>query len=158
MKIGIGEDAHEFEETATGKPCIIGGVVFSQEKGFDADSDGDVLYHSLCQALTCIHHEPILGGAAIKMCRAGQKDSSLYVLEALKYLEGQQIEHVSFSIEASRPRLQSQLLQMRKNVAKLLDIKLDQVGVVCTSGNNLSLASKGRGVRAICNLISTHRD
>ena len=158
MRIGVGEDAHEFEKVDSKKPLIIGGVAFKGQRGLDADSDGDVVYHALCQALACIHHAPILAKKAIELCQSGQKNSKAYVLESLKHLGKQKIEHVSFSIEAQKPRLQEKIPAIRKNVAALLGINYESVGVVCTTGNNLSLSAKAMGVRAICTLISTHQD
>ena len=40
MKAAIGQDSHRFEE-ATGKPLILGGVVFPGETGLLANSEGD---------------------------------------------------------------------------------------------------------------------
>ena len=47
--------AHKFEEKNTGKACVIGTVEFEGQRGLSADSDGDVVLHALCNALTCIH-------------------------------------------------------------------------------------------------------
>lgn len=155
--IGIGQDAHQFEKNQSSKKCVIGGVIFEQ-KGFDADSDGDVVYHALCNALTCIHHVPILGDRAIQMCKQGEKSSDMYVKEALKYLKNQVIDHVSFTIEGREPRMQGRVYEMRQNISNLLGIQLERVGIVCTSGNNLSDCAKGLGVEAHCVLISRRQD
>ncbi len=54
MRIGQGYDVHAFEE---GDHIVIGGVRIPFKRGLMAHSDGDVLIHSLCDA--------ILGAAAL---------------------------------------------------------------------------------------------
>uniref|UniRef100_A0A7S3YVC3 2-C-methyl-D-erythritol 2,4-cyclodiphosphate synthase n=2 Tax=Lotharella globosa TaxID=91324 RepID=A0A7S3YVC3_9EUKA len=50
LRIGHGWDIHRLEEDS-GAPLTIGGVVIPFEKGIVAHSDGDVLYHSLTDAI-----------------------------------------------------------------------------------------------------------
>lgn len=152
MKAGIGQDSHRFEdEMREDKKCIIGGVVFADVPAWDADSDGDIVYHSICNAITSITGVPILGDIAIKMCRLDKiTDSAEYLKKALATLHGQKILHVALSIEARRPRLQASLDKMRSNVAKLLKIELSQVGITCTSGDGLTDFGKGIGGQCFC--------
>ena len=49
FRIGHGYDVHKFSNQS--KPLIIGGVVVDKTLGVEAHSDGDVLYHALCDAL-----------------------------------------------------------------------------------------------------------
>jgi 2-C-methyl-D-erythritol 2,4-cyclodiphosphate synthase len=149
MKVGIGQDSHKFLSEDTKKTCIIGGVSFEDVPGFSADSDGDIVYHAICNAISSITHAYILGDKAITMCKEGVTDSKYYLLEAKNSLHKHKIHHISISIEAKRPRLQSSIYQMRKNVAEILDLDLDQVGITCTSGNNLGDFGRGEGVQAI---------
>jgi 2-C-methyl-D-erythritol 2,4-cyclodiphosphate synthase len=149
MKVGIGQDSHKFLSEDVKKTCVIGGVSFNDVPGFSADSDGDVVYHAICNAISSITHVYILGDKAIVMCKEGVTDSKYYLIEAKKSLQGQKINHISISIEAKRPKLQSSILQMRKNVAEILNLDLDQVGITCTSGNNLGDFGRGYGVQAL---------
>jgi 2-C-methyl-D-erythritol 2,4-cyclodiphosphate synthase len=48
MRVGIGFDAHAFED---GVPLVLGGVPFSSERGLAGHSDGDVITHALIDAL-----------------------------------------------------------------------------------------------------------
>ncbi len=52
MKMGIGQDSHRFHKEKSGKKCIIGGINFEEVPGWEADSDGDIVYHSICNAIT----------------------------------------------------------------------------------------------------------
>lgn len=151
MKTGIGQDSHRFEEKMGDKKCIIGGLTFLEVPGWDADSDGDIVFHSICNAITSISGVSILGDIAIKMCRLDKiTDSAQYLKKALLTLGHQKIHHVALSIEAGRPRLQSRIEEMRKNIARVLKINYTQVGITCTSGDGLTDFAKGIGGQCFC--------
>jgi 2-C-methyl-D-erythritol 2,4-cyclodiphosphate synthase len=48
MRVGIGFDAHAFEE---GVPLVLGGLDFRSPRGLAGHSDGDVITHALIDAL-----------------------------------------------------------------------------------------------------------
>lgn len=150
-RTGIGQDSHRFSTEETTKSCRLGGVVFEEEVGFSADSDGDVVYHAICNAISSLTHIPILGGIAIELCRKdGVTDSQIYLEEALKTLKTQQIVHVALAIEGKRPRMQKKVDEMRKRIASVLKIRLEQVGITVTSGDALSDFGRGDGVQCFC--------
>ena len=149
-RTGIGQDSHRFLSKDLSKPCVIGGIVFEGEAGFSADSDGDVVLHAICNAITSVTHVPILGGIAQDLCaRSGITDSQAYVQEALKTLQTQKIVHVAISIEGKRPRMQSKIEQMRKKIAKILQIEFSSVGITVTSGDGLTDCGCGDGLSCI---------
>ncbi len=150
MKIGIGQDSHRFLKEKGDKVCIIGGVEFPEVPGLDADSDGDIVYHAICNAITSITHVHILGDIAIRMCKQGITNSKEYLLEAKKSLGDKKIAHIAITIEGKRPRMQSSLNQMRMNIANLLDLDIQEVGITCTSGNNLGDFGAGVGIQSYC--------
>lgn len=150
MKTGLGQDSHRFLKEKGDKVCTIGGVHFPEPPGLDADSDGDVVYHAICNAITSVTNVHILGDLAIKMCKSGITDSKEYLLEAKKSLGQQKISHIALSIEGKRPRMQTSLLQMRKNIAEILNLDISQIGITCTSGNNLGDFGAGLGIQCFC--------
>jgi 2-C-methyl-D-erythritol 2,4-cyclodiphosphate synthase len=48
LRVGIGVDAHAFED---GVPLVLGGVVFELPRGLAGHSDGDVIAHALIDAV-----------------------------------------------------------------------------------------------------------
>lgn len=151
MKTGIGQDSHRFHKEKNGKKCIIAGIHFEETPGWEADSDGDIVYHSICNAISSITNVPILGKVAIKMCKEdGITDSSQFLLRANETLGNRKIIHVALSIEALRPKLQPSIDRMRANIAKLLKIEVAQVGITCTSGDGLTDFGKGLGGQCLC--------
>lgn len=151
-RVGIGQDSHRFLPESSAKPCILGGVIFENTPGFQANSDGDVVFHAICNALSSITHRIILGEVADELFHTrGITDSSVYLSEALKSLKPNQIiTHVSITIEGNRPKCLPKIPQMRQSIAAVLNISLKSVGITATSGEGLSDFGCGDGVQCFC--------
>ena len=150
-RTGLGQDSHRFLPEDSSKPCIIGGVIFEGVPGLDANSDGDVILHALCNAITSLTGVPVLGGIAVELCRKdGITDSAVYLEKALETLGKQTIVHVAITIEGKRPRVDERLETMRKKVAQLLKVKVGQVGITATSGDGLTDFGCGDGLQCFC--------
>lgn len=48
------------------------------------------------------------------------------------------IEHISISIEAKVPKISPKIEELRKNIAKILKVKENQVGITATTGEGLT--------------------
>ncbi len=153
-RTGIGQDSHRFLTEESNKKCIIAGLPFEGAPGLDADSDGDVVFHAICNAISSLTHVPILGGIAIDLCR-NQKvtDSRVFLDRAVETLGAQKIEHVALTIEGKRPKFQKRADEIRQGVAGALNLSLDQVGITFTSGDGLTAFGRGEGM--MCYAIVT---
>lgn len=148
-RTGIGQDSHRFLAHDSSKPCIIAGIMFDEVPGFNANSDGDVVFHAICNAISSLTHVLILGGIADDLClKDGITDSEVYLKEALKTLGGQKITHVAITIEAKRPKFKLALEKMRANIARVMNLSIDQVGITATTGEGLTDFGCGDGVQA----------
>lgn len=155
IRVGIGQDSHRFLAPQSIKPCIIGGLTFVDVPGLDADSDGDVVFHAICNAITSVTGVPILGCVAIELChKDGITNSQIYLEHALKTLGQQKIEHIALSIEGKRPKLQERIDEMRKTIARVMQIDVTQVGITATSGNGLTDFGCGDGLQCFCILTT----
>ena len=152
MRVGLGQDSHQFDENNS-KPLILGGVKISADSGLKANSDGDVILHSLCNALSSAIGGDSLGTWADSMClKKDIKDSKKYVkyifekVKDLKY----SVENISISVEAKKPRLSLKMIKkIKKQIAKLLEIKIEQVGITFTSGESLTAFGCGDGIQVL---------
>lgn len=148
VRTGIGQDSHRFLSPESTKPCVIAGVTFEDAPGFQANSDGDVVYHAICNAITSLTHVLILGGIADDLClRDGIADSEVYLRKAMEMMGAQRITHVAITLEAKRPNFKRHLLTMRQNVARVMQLKVEQVGLTATSGEGLTDFGCGDGVQ-----------
>lgn len=153
IRVGLGQDSHGFDKNLS-KPCRIGGFTITDSLPFAADSDGDIVLHAICNAITSLTHIPILGDIAITLCRQGITDSRVYIEKALETLGSQIISYVALSIEGKTPRLQSRSKEIRKKVAEILELQIEQVGLTITSGDGLTAFGRGEGMQCFC-IITT---
>lgn len=154
-RTGIGQDSRRFLPDDSSKPCSIGGVIFDASPGLDAESDGDVVYHAICNAITSLSTVPILGGIAVDLCRKdGITDSQVYVERALQTLGNQKIVHIALTIEGKRPRFDDKIEAIRKKIAQVLSLQLSQVGLTTTSGDGLTDFGCGDGLQCFCILTT----
>lgn len=148
VRTGIGQDSHRFLPADTSKPCVIGGLIFDDASGFNANSDGDVVLHAICNAISSLTGILILGNIADDLClKDGITDSEVYLTEAMKTLGNQSITHVAISIEAKKPKFKNHLVEMRKNIARIMHLDISQVGITATSGEGLTDFGCGDGVQ-----------
>lgn len=158
VRTGIGQDSHRFLSSDSTKPCIIAGVIFEDTPGLMANSDGDVVFHALCNAITSLTDELILGALADELClKAGITDSEVYLREAMKTLGNQKITHVAITIEGKRPKFKNYRDRMKENIARVMCLKTFQVGITATTGEGLTDFGCGDGIQAFA-IITTQEE
>lgn len=151
FRVGLGQDSHSFVAASENKPLILGGVKIDEKGGLKANSDGDVILHSICNALSSAIGGDSLSTWTDDMClKQGIKDSARYVeyifdkTAALNYA----VVNISISVEAKRPVLKIDVInQIKKRIASLLKVKTEQVGITFTSGEGLTTFGRGQGIQ-----------
>lgn len=148
LRIGHGYDVHRLAE---GRALILGGVTVPYEMGLDGHSDADVLTHAVMDAL--------LGAAALGDIGQLFPDnddaflniSSLLLLQrvAEKLAEnGYQVVNVDATLIAQRPKVGPYRMEMRENLARVLDVAVEQVNVKATTEEHLGFTGEGLGMAA----------
>ena len=151
FRTGLGQDSRRFLPADSSKPCIIAGVIFEDVPGLDAESDGDVVFHAICNAISSLSGVPILSGIARDLCRKdGITDSSVYLGRALKTLDKQKIIHIAISIEGKKPHFDAKMSEMKLKIAEILSLKKEQVGISTTTGEGLTDFGCGDGLQVLC--------
>lgn len=149
VRTGIGQDSHRFLPPDSSKPCVIAGLIFEDVPGFNANSDGDIVFHAICNAISSLTGILILGDIADDLClKDGITDSEVYLVEAIKTLGKQRVTHVAVTIEAKKPKFKSRLPEMRANIARVMGLDITQVGITATTGEGLTDFGCGDGVQA----------
>ena len=159
MRIGMGYDVHKLVE---GRPLIMGGVTIPYEKGLLGHSDADVLLHAIMDAL--------LGAAALGDIGKHFPDtdpaykgiSSILLLEKVGDLLAENmflIENIDATIIAQAPKMRPYIDTMRENIAKALNIEMEQINVKATTEEGLGFTGEGLGIssQAIC-MLTTPRE
>lgn len=158
VRTGIGQDSHRFLPAESTKPCIIAGLIMEDAPGLNANSDGDIVFHAICNAISSLTGVIILGAIADDLClKDGITDSEVYLNEAMKTLGKQKITHIAITIEAKKPKIRPRILEMRENIARVMKLDVSQVGITATSGEGLTDFGCGEGVQAFT-IITTQED
>jgi len=152
FRIGIGQDSHPFDKGKT-RPLVLGGLKISNYNGLKGNSDGDVILHSICNALSSAVGGDSLGTWSDEMCvKQGIKDSKKYLEYILNKIKKKKyaVINISISIEAKKPHLSLQMIaKIKKQIAKMLEISVDQVGITFTSGESLTPFGQGKGIQTL---------
>ncbi len=148
----MGYDVHRLVEN---RDLIIGGVNIPYERGLAGHSDADVLIHAIMDS--------ILGAAALGDIGKHFPDtdpqykgaSSIALLKHVAGLikeKGYEIINIDATIIAQSPKMAPHIWAMRENIAKALNIDVDQVNVKATTEEGLGFTGKGEGIssQSIC--------
>ncbi len=143
---GTGFDIHPFEEN---KKMWLGGVNIDVPYGFKAHSDGDVLIHSVIDAL--------LGA-----CGAGDIgeffpdtdaqykniDSKILLEDIVKFIYnvGYEIVNVDITIIAQKPKINPHKQEIKSTIARLLNLEKQFVNIKATTAEKLGFIGRAEGV------------
>jgi 2-C-methyl-D-erythritol 2,4-cyclodiphosphate synthase len=156
IRVGLGQDSHAFEPErseagGSSKPLILGGIVFAGQPGLKANSDGDVVLHAIFNALSQAVGGRSLGVYADPLFEQGITDSSEFLRISLDMVRQARytISNVGISIEARRPKIEPRALEMKANIARLLGVNEEQIGITATSGEGLTSFGRGEGIQVL---------
>jgi 2-C-methyl-D-erythritol 2,4-cyclodiphosphate synthase len=83
------------------------------------------------------------------MCKQGIIDSAEYLKVALSQVAeaGYEINNISVSIEAQKPKIEASKFKIKTRLADLTKIDEDCVGITATTGENLTAFGRGEGIQ-----------
>ncbi len=149
FKVGFGQDSHKFSNDKSRK-LVLGGFIFEDEIGLEANSDGDVILHALFNAISSAIGEKSLGAYSDSMCiKEGITNSKEYlriILEKMKE-KNLEINNVSVGLEAGKPKLEKHLDKVKDSLSNILDLGKEKIGITVTSGEGLTEFGKGHGIQ-----------
>ena len=130
-----------------GRELILGGVKIPFEKGLLGHSDGDVLCHSIGDALLGALCKGDLGTHFPDTDPKNKGISSLELLKKIvEMIQGNKIVNVDSTVICENPKLASHIAEMRKKIAQVLEISVDQVSVKAKTAEGLGVTGKGEGI------------
>ena len=152
-RAGFGYDIHRMVE---GRPLILGGIKIEHTKGLLGHSDGDVVLHSVCDALLGsisageigVYYPPtdltLMGISSVVIA-----EKTLEVLASKKA----RIINVDVTILAEEPKLKPHYENIRNSVAKIL--KLDIADVSIKAKSREGLGDIGHGEAIVCYAVAS---
>ena len=157
-RVGIGYDSHRL---ATGRRLVLGGVEIPFDKGLAGHSDADVLLHAITDAMLGAVAKGDIG-LLFPPTDPQWRDaeSSVFVRHVAELLEsyGWKVVNVDAVLLLERPRLQPYRDRIRENVASLLGIDADAVGLKAKTGEGVGPVGTGQLAEAhVVVLVSRSR-
>lgn len=148
----MGYDVHKL---VTNRPLILGGVMIPYERGLLGHSDADVLIHAIMDALLGAMALGDIGKHFPDTDEQYRGISSMDLLKQVKNLvdrEAYIIGNIDATIVAQRPKLAPYIPAMVENIAKVLEIDINQVNIKATTEEGLGFTGTGKGMsaKAIC--------
>ena len=148
MRVGIGYDVHRL---VSDRRLILGGVEIPYHLGLLGHSDADVLTHAIVDA--------ILGAAALGDIgthfpdtddRYEGMDSLVFLRDVAAKVKqgGYQIENVDSTVIAQSPKLAPYISEMRAELAKTLNVDVEQINVKATTAEELGVVGEGKAIVA----------
>lgn len=155
MRIGLGTDIHRLVE---GRPCMLGGIELPHPTGPSGHSDGDAVLHAITDAIT--------GAAGLDDIgtlfpdddpRHKDADSKNLLRSAVQLVldAGWKIGNVDLVIGTEGPKIKPHRAAMRKSLAALLGVDVDQVNVKGKTLEGMTELAHGNAVsvQAVCLLV-----
>jgi len=148
MRIGLGYDVHAFAED---RDLILGGVKVPHERGLAGHSDADVLIHAIADALLGAIRAGDIGAHfpdTDPRYKGADSGELLSHVAKLVWESGWHIVDVDSVIVAQAPKLSPYRDQMRANIASILGLMDESVGVKATTTEGLGFEGRGEGIAA----------
>lgn len=148
IRIGNGYDIHRL---VSGRPLILGGITIPHEKGLLGHSDADVLTHAIMDALLGALS---LGDIGLYFPPGDPEwagaDSQKLLAQVNQMIlqKGWQVNNLDTVVVAEQPKLKPHIEAMRSQLARVLALEPDQVGVKATTNEKLGPTGREEGIAA----------
>ncbi len=146
LRLGTGFDCHKLVEN---RKLILGGVEIPHNKGLLGHSDADVLTHAIMDAILS---SLSLRDIGYYFPDTDDKYKDANSIELLKEVlikvkdSGYKIENVSAVIQAEKPKLLNYIPKIKENLANVLGISLDKIGIGATTLEGLGFVGREEGI------------
>lgn len=152
-RIGEGYDVHKLVE---GRDLILGGVNIPYDKGLLGHSDADVLIHAIMDSLLGALSLGDIGKFFPDSDEKYKNISSTELLKEVKDIISSKNEYkfmakiinIDTIIVCEEPKLAKYIDLMRKNIADILSININQISVKATTEEKLGFTGNKEGIKA----------
>jgi len=144
--VGQGFDVHEFEDK---RDMFLGGVKIDVPFGFKAHSDGDVLIHSLIDALLGAIGAGDIGELFPDSDNEYKNiDSTILLKKVVTFLHnvGFEVVNIDVTIIAQTPKLLEYKHKIREKLSNLLQIEKIRANIKATTTEKLGFVGRKEGV------------
>jgi 2-C-methyl-D-erythritol 2,4-cyclodiphosphate synthase len=148
MRIGFGFDVHQLSED---REFWLGGIKIPAVKGILGHSDADVLLHAICDAIL---GALALGDIGKHFPDTDQSfkgiDSKILLSKTIELIsqKGYRIGNIDSSVVLQQPKIMPYADDMRKCIAELCQISMDDVSIKATTNEKMGFIGREEGIVA----------
>ena len=157
MRVGLGFDAHAFDERRT---LMLGGVEIAGSPGLSGHSDGDVLSHAIADALLSASRVSDLG-SSFPNTPKWKDASSLVILAETAHIvsvAGWRIGNIDATLVAQSPSLAPYREEMIGELAAALSVAPSTIWVKATTSDGLGFTGRSEGIAALAVAVVERED
>ncbi len=146
FRLGVGFDCHKLVED---RKLILGGITIPHDKGLLGHSDADVLTHAIMDALlSSLAMRDIGYHFSDKDPKYKDADSIELLKCVLKMIDekGYKPHNISATIMAEKPKLLNIIPTITENLAKVLGLPIESVGIGATTLEGLGFVGREEGI------------
>jgi len=146
--VGTGYDVHRFAE---GRKLILGGVEIAHTHGLDGHSDADVLCHAIADAILGAIGERDIGHHFPNNDPTIRGINSLEIVRKAANLvneRGGRINNIDSCLIAEAPKIGPHIAAMKANLARVLGIGEQHVGIKATTNERMGFLGRCEGMAA----------
>ena len=158
IKIGHGIDVHQLK---SGELFYLGGVKIESDIGILGHSDGDIVIHSIVDAILGALSKGDIG-TFFPSSDPSIKDvsSKVFLKKTLDIMNDNEykINNIDINIVLQKPHLSSYIYSIRQNLSSLIGVDIETISVKATTTDYLGFIGKGKGIMSTATLLLIKND
>lgn len=157
FRIGFGIDFHQLAE---GRDLWLGGIKIPYSKGSVGHSDADVLLHAICDGLL---GALCLGDIGMHFPNTSSEfkdiDSKILLQRCFELISNKNyaVVNIDSTVCLEAPKIMKYSMDMRKVIADILSISIEDVSIKATTTEQMGFAGRGEGLMAYANVLLQKR-
>ena len=146
IKVGTGFDCHKLVEK---RKLVLGGIEIAYDKGLLGHSDADVLTHAIMDAILSALSMRDIG---FHFPDTDPKYKGAFSIDLLKEVldmvneKGYTVNNISAVIMAEKPKLLKHIPTITQNLANVIGISIDNLGIGATTLEGLGFVGREEGI------------
>ena len=156
-RVGFGYDMHKLEE---GNYIMLGGIRIDSNHAVVAHSDGDIVLHSLSDAI----YGSLAAGDIGTHFPSNKENKNIQSIKILKHAcelitqSNYMINNIDITIVIESPYLQDHIMDMRKSIANIMSIDIGQISIKSSTSQKIGMIGEHKAVACYSTvLISNER-
>jgi 2-C-methyl-D-erythritol 2,4-cyclodiphosphate synthase len=150
MRIGIGFDFHIIKKKI---PMYLGGIKITDEFGFFSNTDGDILIHSIVDAILGAIGEKDIGEIFDDSWKGKSSTEILSFVKNIIEKSNYEILNIDAVIILEKPKISNYKEKIIENLSNLLDMDKNKINLKAKTMERIGFIGKGKGGASIATVL-----